>query len=243
MSLGLHETRVRRKRRIRWVIAKWVLALALIVAAGVFAYQTGTGLAEREVRNLTREIADLSTKAEDLQKQNTDLQAKVILIQRRLEEAQARYKKDVPTGRMAELLGRLQAKLDAGVKADRLQFLIDSADNPRDCEPEPATKRFLVQTPLYSGANDSVSFANGALTVTAQGESATNDAGQVEAWFDVAKPVTVRFTRIGGKVSEETGKLPLHTSIVFGGNEYRFTAVAANTRGFVQVTGDRCKYP
>ena len=243
MSLGLHETRTRRKRRIRWVAAKWLMALALIVAAGVFAYQTGSGLAEREVRNLSREIADLTAKAEELQAQNTDLQANVILIERRLDEAQARYDKDVPTGRMAGLLERLETKLEAGVTVDRLQFLIDSADNPRDCAAEPATKRFLVQTPLYKGANDSVRFANGALTVTAQGETAVNDAGQVEAWYDTAKPVTVRFTQIGGKVTEAEGKLPLHASVVFGGNEYRFTAVAAGTRGFIQVSGDRCKYP
>lgn len=243
MSLGLHETRSRRKRRVRWAVAKWVLALALIVAAGVFAYQTGTGLAEREVRSLSREIAALTARAEELQAQNTDLQANVILVDRRLEEAQARYKKDVPTGRMAELLDRLEAKLKAGVSLDRLQFLIDSADNPRDCAAEPATKRFLVQTPLYSGANDSVTFANGTLTVTAQGESAVNEAGQVEAWFDPAKPVAVRFTQIGGKVTEAAGKLPVHASVVFGGNEYRFTVVAAGTRGFVQASGDRCKYP
>ena len=144
---------------------------------------------------------------------------------------------------MATLLGQMQDKLDKGVKLERLEFLVASADNPRECETEPATKRFLVQTPLYSGANDWVSFANGTMTVTAQGDSAVSSTGQVEAWFDPAKPVTARFTAVGGKVSEESGLLPLHTAIVHDGYEYRFTVVAAGTRGFVQVTGDRCKYP
>lgn len=242
MSLGLHETRLRRQRRVRWAIAKWVITTSAILAAGIFAYRTGTSLAEREVVSLNREIETLSDKAAELQRQNTELQANEILLQQKLEQAQARYEKDVPQGRMAALLGQMQDKLTSGVKMERLEFLIASADNPRECEAEPATKRFLVQTPLYSGANDSVSFANGTITVTAQGESAESD-GKVEAWFDPAKPVSVRFTAVGGKVEEASGILPVHTAIVHGGHEYRFTAVAAGTRGFVQVTGDRCKYP
>ncbi len=243
MSLGLHETRLRRQRRVRWAIAKWVITLALILSAGVFAYQTGTGLAEREVIGLNREIETLSDKAAALQRDNTELRANEILLQERLREANARYERDVPTGRMAALLGQLQAKLDKGVTLERLEFLVASADNPRDCEAEPATKRFLVQTPLYSGANDSVSFANGTVTVTTQGDSAVSADGKVEAWFDPDKPVTAHFTALGGKVTEAAGMLPLHATVVHNGYEYRFTVIPAGTRGFVQVTGDRCKYP
>ncbi len=243
MSLGLHETRQRRQRRFRWTMTKWVVALGAIATAGVFAYRTGTGLAERKVTALAREIVTLSDKAAELQRQNTDLRANEILLDGRLRDAQARYDRDVPAGRMAALLGQMQAKLDKGVKLARLEFLVASADNPRECEAVPATKRFLVQTPLYSGANDSVSYAKGTITVTAQGESALSDAGQAEAWYDPAKPVTARFTAIGGRVSGESGTLPLHATVVHSGYEYRFTVVAAGTRGFVQVTGDRCKYP
>jgi hypothetical protein len=243
MSLGLHETRQRRQRRFRWALTKWVIALGLIVGAGVFAYRTGTGLAERKVTTLSREIVTLSDKAAALEQQTTEMRANEILLEKRLSDAERRYEKDVPAGRLAALLGQIQAKLDSGVEMARLEFLIASADNPRECETVPATKRFLVQTPLFSGANDSVSYAKGAITVTAQGESAVSAAGQVEAWYDPAKPVTARFTAIGGRVQDETGTLPLHTSVVQGGNEYRFTMVAAESRGFVQVTGDRCNYP
>jgi FtsZ-binding cell division protein ZapB len=243
MSLGLHETRQRRSRRFRWALTKWVIALGAIATAGVFAYRTGTGLAERKVTTLSREIVTLSDKAAALQQQNTELRANEILLEERLRDAQLRYEKDVPAGRMAALLGQMQDKLDKGVEMARLEFLIASADNPRECETVPATKRFLVQTPLYSGANDSVSYAKGTITVTAQGESAVSAAGQVEAWYDPAKPVTARFTAIGGRVKSESGTLPIYATVVEGDYEYRFTMVAAGTRGFVQVTGDRCKYP
>ncbi|MFQ5774450.1 MAG: coiled-coil domain-containing protein [Kiloniellaceae bacterium] len=242
MTLGLHETRIRRRRRVRWSIAKWVIGLSAVLAAGVIAYRSGSTLVQREVENLEREIVDLTARVEELQERNTDLRADMILAERRLDEANERYERDVPTGRMAALLGRVQAKLEAGVKLDRIEFLIDSAQNPRPCEPDAATKRFLVQTPLYSGANDSVSFANNTVTITALGESATNAEGRLEAWFDPAKPVTVRFTRIGGKTTEKVGKLPLHTSLVIGDYEYRYSVIAG-PRGFVQVTGDRCEYP
>ncbi len=243
MSLGLHETRQRRSRRFRWALMRWVIALGVIAGAGVFAYRTGTDLAERKVTALAREIVTLSDKAAALQQQNTGLRANEILLEGRLRDAQARYDKDVPSGRIAALLGQLQAKLDKGVELARLEFLVASADKPRECETVPATKRFLVQTPLYSGANDSVSYAKGTITVTAQGESAVSQAGHIEAWYDPAKPVSARFTAIGGRVIGEAGTLPLHATVVHGGYEYRFTVVAAGTRGFVQVTGDRCKYP
>lgn len=242
MTLGLHESRTRRRRRMRWVIVKWVITLSAITTAGVFAYQSGSMLAQRQVTSLAGEIEDLTAKVDALQRENTDLRANVIVAEQRLDEANARYQKDVPTGRTAMLLERLQDKLEAGVTLERLEFLIDSAANPRECEDLGATKRFLVQTPLYQGANDSVSFANATVTVTALGESATDAEGKVEAWYDPAKPIKVYFTEIGGKVTETAGKLPLHESVVIGEHEYRYT-VTAGARGFVQVTGDRCNYP
>jgi len=243
MSLGLHETRQRRQRRFRWAVTKWVVTLGLILAAGVFAYRTGTGLAERKVTTLAREIVTLSDKAAALQQQNTGLRANEIVLEERLRDARTLYDRDVPAGRMAALLGQLKAKLEKGVELARLEFLIASADNPRECEEVPATKRFLVQTPLYKGANDSVSYDKGTITVTAQGESAVSATGQVEAWYDPAKPVTAHFTAIGGRVKGSSGTLPIHATVVHGRYEYRFTMIAANTRGFVIVTGDRCNYP
>jgi len=148
----------------------------------------------------------------------------------------------VPTGRVATLLNNLREKLDAGVDQDRLAFLIASAANPRTCDEQPVTKRFLVRTPLYQGANDSVSFADGAIVVTAEGVAATDAQGRVEAWFDPAKPVTLHLTRIGGDTVDKTGMLPLHVSLVAGQSEYRFAAVEG-PQGFVQISGDRCDYP
>ena len=243
MTLGLHDTRLRHRRRVRWVIAKWVIGLSGLVGAGIFAYETGSTLAERRVVVRDEKIFELTEQNEDLRRQATELKASLILEKKRLSDAQNRYQSDVPTGQVAALLGRVREKLEAGVDPDRLDFVIKAAQNPRQCDEQPATKRFLVQTPLYKGANNSVSFADNTITITATGELAKDSSGRIEAWFDPALPLTLRLTRIGGKTVEATGKLPLHASLIVGDAEYRYSAVAGAQRGFVQVTGDHCRYP
>lgn len=242
MSLGIHESRVRHRRRIRWTITKWVVVLSGITGAGVYAYQGGTNLALHEVTTLKEQAVALTAKAEDLQKRNIELQANVILAEQRLSDAQKRYDTDIPRGRMAALLGRIKDKLNDGVDESRLEFLIEAANNPRVCDENPVVKRFLVQTPLFKGANDSVSFAENAITITAFGEPAANDDGAIEAWFDPSQAISLRLTQIGGKTTVKTGKLPLHAAIVVADNEYRYS-VTTGARGFVTVSGDRCQYP
>src|SRR3546814_9216478 len=92
-----------------------------------------------------------------------------------------------------------------------------SSDLPRSCDGEPDTKRFIVSTELQSGgANDAVSFGERAITVTAVGAAARNANGNLEAWYDPQKPVTVTFTQLGGKTIQADGMLPLHHSVEIG---------------------------
>ena len=242
MSLGLYESRRRRRRQVQWAMAKWAIALAVILGAGLFAYESGSRLAEREVFNLRDKVAELSAEIDQLQQRQAEAQATIHLARQRLEETEKRYAEVVPTGALAALLARIQERIDAGIHLDRLQFLIDAAENARSCDESPATKRFVVRTPFYRGANDSVSFADQTITVTADGQLATNALGKAEAWFDPAQPVTLHFTQIGGETTDFAGKLPLHKSIVIGEYEHRFSVIAG-PRGFVQVTGERCQYP
>jgi len=242
MAWGLREERKRRRRQFRWSVFKWGLAFCVIAAAGVYAYQSGSRLAEAEVERLQREIASLSSTVAELERQNSEQQSAIAAERKRAEDWRQRYDKDVPAGEIKELFDLVQEKLSAGVAADRMRFVIGAAENQRECDEAPVTKRFLVKTPLYQGQDDSVGFADGAITVTAFGAPEKDASGNPEAWFDPAEPLTVRITHIGGKVSEFSGKLPLHPSVVLGDSEYRFTVVASS-RGFVKVSGDKCKYP
>lgn len=242
MSLGLYETRARRKRRVRWAIAKWVIGLALIVAAGVFAYRTGSTLGQQKAVALEQELRGTSDRLAELVKEKGDLQAALDQAKAELASLQARYEQDVPSGPLAEILGLAQDKLREGVKPGRIAFLLGAVEKQRDCDPAPAEKRFLVTTPLSTGGNDSVSFADGAIVITAEGESAITSDGRPEAWFDPALPVTLRFADLDGRVAEASGVLPLRHSLVTRGREYRFNVVPG-ARGFVQVTGDSCVFP
>ncbi len=235
MSLGLYETRSRRQRRIRWAVVRWVLAGAAVAGAAAFAYEVGSSQEQHQLTELRAHAEDLSAQLGALRQQNTELQAGLMVVEERLRDAQ----KEIPSGPVADLLDRVQAKLDAGVEIERLQFLVNAAANTSRCSEQPVGKRFMVQTLLFAGANDSVAFADGTITVTARGDSAVSADGKVEAWFDPAKPIKLILTLIGGRVAEVSGKLPLHTSVVVGEREHRFSA-SAGAQGFVQVTGERC---
>jgi len=235
MTMGLYETRLRRRRRIRWAAVRWILSGAVVVGAAAFAYQIGSSQEQHQLTGLRTQVEDLSIRLGTLQEQNTKLQAGTMVVEKRLRDAQ----KEIPNGPVADLLTRVQEKLDAGVDIERLRFLVNAAATTPRCSGQPASKRFMVQTPLFAGANDSVSFADGVITVTASGESAVNAEGKVEAWFDPAQPVKLMLTMIGGRVAEVSGKLPVYTSVVVGDSEHRFAAIAG-PQGFIQVTGDRC---
>lgn len=243
MSLGLHERRTRSRRRFWWGVFRWALGLGAVIVAGIYAYLSASALAEREVAGVRQQVTELSDSVAQLQKANAEQRREIAAARQRLAEWQQRYRQDVPTGAVKDLFEQVRQKLAAGVEPSRLAFLIGAAENEDRCANEPETKRFIVRTPLYDGANDAVSFADGQIIVTAEGQSARDDAGNLEARFDPAEPLRVQFAELGGKVSEAAGLLPLHHSVVIGETEYRFSILAGDTPGFVQVTGDNCRYP
>lgn len=242
MSLGLRESKNRRRRQIRATLFKWIVALCLIVAAGTYAYLSGKELSQGEVNTLKGKIAALEADAANLEQKNAALQTEISGERARAEEWRQRYTREVPSGDLKDLFDLTQQKIESGVSVDRLKFVVGAAENRESCDEDPVTKRFVVQTPLHSGANGFVAFADSTITVTAVGDPARDSLGNPEAWFDPAEPITVRIVHIGGKAEEVTGKLPLNPSVVFGDSEHRFSIVSGS-RGFVQVTATRCDYP
>lgn len=243
MSLSLRQSRAldRRRRRARFV--KWIFALAILGGLGVAAYESGTHLARREVVRLDREVAVLRQQVDGLKKQNAVLAGDAGAARLRERDLQRRYAADVPTGDAKALLDLVQQRLKAGVSPDRLKFMIGAATAQPKCDGKPVTKRFIVRTPLTAGANDTVTFADRSITVSASGTPALAANGAPEAWFDPGAPVTLVFTALGGDAVTAKGMLPLSKSVVHNGSEYRFTARIGQTRGFVDVTADRCDFP
>ena len=241
MTLGIRQRRAERKRR--WRFLSRLLLVAVIVGAGALLYQTGAEISKGQIAGLEAEIARLAARERELGERNARLEVATADAQRAQAKAQARYEADVPQGKARELQALTGDLLGRGVAAERIGRMIEAAGRKLDCADEPATRRFLVRTPIYRGANDAVTFADNAITVTAAGNSARNNSGAPEAWFDPAQPVTVKFVEIGGTPSEVSGLLPLHHSVLWNDAEYRFAAVAADQRGFLNVSATRCGLP
>ena len=242
MSLGRFEQdRPRRSPLAR--LFKLVLALAVMAALALFAFQLGIEDERGRQGRLADETADLAEASRKLADANQALTAQLLSAQGRLKELEGVVGATPRISDAAKILmPAIEKKLTEGVDAKRLADAVAAIDRPRDCE-SPETKRFLVKTALTSdGPNTSIGFSNGIVTVSGQGATAKNAEGRPEAWFEPNEPITVRFTQIGGRNVETAGKLPLHYTLAIGQSEHRFS-VMASARGFVQVTSERCKVP
>lgn len=242
MSLGLYENRQRQRAKRRWATIKFVFVLLLFGAIAAVSYDLGAKRGGDRIAELTAGLESANSRLANLQA--SEEEAQEIAAGARDEAAawEARYRDDVPEGFFKEMLDRIRAKREEGVSEERLTFLIEAARKVESCDEGAATKRFIVRTPLSKGANDSVAFGDGLLTVTASGPSARDANGNPEAWFDPDKEITLTVTSLGGEEQTASGLLPLHHAMVAGGREYRFTARAGG-RGFLEVTGSSCAFP
>ena len=244
MSLGLSESRNRRRRRGRVILAllRWLFVIAVALAAGYYSWDYGTKLARQKERELEGRLAQSHAESAQLRTDITGLETALRKERALVAQWQERYQAEVPSDADKELMRIIQQRIAAGVSRERLQEIVGLAQEKQDCQPLAGARRFVVQNPVYAGANDSVSFADNAIIVTATGESTVDANGRPEAWFDPAKPVTVFFSRPGGATTSAVGVLPLHHAVVVGNREYRFSIVAG-TRSFAEISGENCAYP
>jgi type II secretory pathway component HofQ len=227
-----------------WGLVKWAVALAMIGLAGVFAYMTGTSLAEIDVQRKSEQIADLTNRANGLQTENTALRAAASQAQAQARDWEQRYKAEVPTGDRKVLLDLATRKLNEGVDLARLTFLINAAANARVCDAELESKRLRVKTPIgKAGKETSAAFADRKITITADGVPAVNEKGEKESWFDPTQPVTFQFTPLNGQAVAATGIVPLQHQMVMGDSEFHFSIDIDERKGFALVTSERCNFP
>ena len=243
MSLGLHDSRAARKRRVRRRFFLTILFLGGLFALGWSAYQSGRELAKLEVKVLDEQVRNLTGELDQSRQRIATLEVENRKLALQRDQWQKRYDAEVPKGQDKELLAQVQRQIADDVPVDRLRLMIDAAGVELTCDGEPATKRFIVRTSLYQGSDDTVDFGNGVVTVTAEGETATDPSGKVEAWYDPAKEVRVSFTELGGRKTTASGRLPMHHSMIVGEHEFRFAVKAGERRGFLEVTADRCAIP
>lgn len=241
MTLGLYDSERRYRRRVWTGFVKFILFILFVLGVGLFAYQMGVEQLKDRDAGLRDEVTQLARQKGELELFATQMREVAHTAEARANDLEQRLQTEVPSGELAKLVQLAAERLNAGVTADRLAFVIAAAQNKRNCQ-QPETKRLQPSSPIYKSPNRSVSFASSTITVTGDGQSARDAAGNSEGWFDPAQPVTLHITPQGGKESVVTGVLPLHQSVVVDNTEYRFTAVAGS-RSFIEVTSDRCGYP
>jgi len=241
MSFGMYDSGGRYRRRAKERRNKiYAVLFFLICLCGFFYWFGGESVRMSEVAYKQRALK-LDKERTELEAVMTGLRSEVQSTQVRYQQLEEKYKQEVPQGQFKQLTDLLRKQLDAGIKPERLAFVIESARPPKNCS-EPILKRFVVKTPVYNGPHGTVAFGNGVVTVTGEGAAATNASGLPEAWYDAGKPVKIVFIEIGGKQTVKEGLLPIQHSLVVGSKEYRFT-VAAGERSFISVTSDSCDYP
>jgi outer membrane murein-binding lipoprotein Lpp len=231
----------KRQRRRRWVTR--LIVLVLLIAAGMFVFSAGQESAKKQVSDLEARIESLTATQAQLEAKSDQLALDEAKAEAEAGQWKSRYDAEVPNGPARGLLVQLKKQLDAGVPADRIGLMVDAAGKSAKCPGQPVSKRFLVKTPISGSGNDSITFADNAVTVTATGEPSVGNDGKTNAWFDPEKPITVRFVRLGGKGQEITGVLPIHHSFVLEGDEIRVSLIRGDAPGFVRATGEKCELP
>ncbi len=212
--------------------------------AGCFSLGFFIGGQNAVVQNgtLKLELSDRDARLKTLQDELTTVRAEAQTSTSRLEQLKTQYEKDIPQeGPMREIIDMVKKQLDDGMAPDRLTFVLRSARPPRNCS-DPSSKRFIIKTPAYKGAESVVTVGEGAVIVSGIGASARSRDGQMESWFDPTQSVNVTFKTSSGDIEKKTGVLPIRHSIISNGKEYRFT-LAEGEKSFVKVTFDSCDYP
>lgn len=242
MGLGRYDYERRYRRRFWTGFAKLAFVAGVLLTTGLFSYQMGIEQFKGRDTTLREEIASLSRQKEELGLLAGQMRDAARKAEARSAELDSRLRKELPTGKLAELSQLVNERLAAGIDPGRLAFVIQQAQNPRNCQ-QAETKRIVLATPLLKPSNRAAVFGNGAVTITGEGVSARSAQGQPESWFDPGQPVTLRVGVHGSKEPQEiTGPLPLHHAVIVDHTEYRIT-VTAGQRSFAEVTTDRCPAP
>ncbi|HET6469916.1 MAG TPA: hypothetical protein VFG43_16200 [Geminicoccaceae bacterium] len=232
----------RRKRRSWWGLIRPALVLGLVLLGITSAYQVGTSQSATELARLKLDLGELQDANRALIERTASAEQRAAMVVARVAQAERSFEARVPTGDAKRLLTLVEGKLRQGIDPERIAFVLAQLERPRSCEAKTETKKLQPRTTLSTAALSAVSFLSDRVTVTGQGATARNAAGQPETFFDPVQPVELRFTKIGGGVETAKGMLPLTHALVIGDRELLFAAKLGD-KGIIDLTMQSCAYP
>lgn len=242
MTFGSYNPRRRYLERDRRRNNKIMAGIVFFTAVAAMCFWLGRQHASFQVNSLQNETEESRAQIAKLQDEVIKLRAESQTSKSRFDQLQEQYNQELPgDGPLREIIEMVRKQLSEGMSAERLTFVIRSARPPSNCT-DPASKRFMVKTPAYTGPDSAASFGEGAVTIQGSGTSSRNQKGEAQAWFDPSQAVTVTFKTTEGLNEVKTAVLPIQYSLIAGGREYRFT-LSEGEKSFVKVTYDSCDYP
>lgn len=242
MTFGSYNPRRRYIERDRKRANAVLVSLSIVALVAALSFWLGRQHAAFQINSLKKETEEARTQSTKLQDEVTKLRAEAQTANSRFDQLQQQYQKELPdSGPIRSLIELVTKQISDGMSAERLEFVIRSARPPRNCS-DPASKRFMVKTPAYTGPDSAAAFGEGAVTISGIGASTRNQKGEPQAWFDASQPVTVTFKSADGQPETKTSQLPIQYSMIAKGREYRFT-LSEGEKSFIKVSYDSCDYP
>jgi hypothetical protein len=213
-------------------LGKWLLILGIFAAIGYAAHQAGTRLARLDVDRLTRELQALERQRAALEEERARLRT-VIESARSMQRAlQQRYDAEVPRGALAEVVAGARERLAAGVDAARLQRALADAQDLRRCDGPAISRRFRIGVGARPTEDDSTSFADGMIRVSAVVPAVTEN---------MTRNAVVTFDGLGSGGERSVTGLPAEHAYVLDNRELRLRVSDSQVRGFASATLTTCR--
>ena len=235
--------RSRRNEERNRAIFLWLFKAVVVVGAlgfiAYYSYEVGKRVDKAETSSLEEKLSEATERVRVLQDQAETNTATLAETRKQSDELKALYDQVRPDSELSSLIALLRGKLASGMTPNRLAFVIKSAQNPRNCD-DAVSRRFLVRTARYKGADTSTMLRFSEL-VTLSAEGAGANGGR-EQWFDPDLPIKLHISAVGLRDDEIAGPLPLEYAVATRGSEFHFVVSKGASRGFVDVTSQRCEF-
>ncbi len=231
MSLATRRRR-ERNRRVLLGAAKWLFVLGLLGALGYSAHEAGTRLARLDVDRLERRVLELEQQRAALEAQVAQLRAELAESRTATQQIQQRYNAEVPRGPLAGLTTLLRERLGAGLDAERLRIALQSAERLRRCDGPVVSRRFRIGVGARATEEDSTSFAEGLIRVSALAPAGSDD---------ITRTAVVTFSGLGSGGPRSVTGLPATHAIVLDNHELRLTVSDSGIRGFATASLTTCR--
>lgn len=221
--------RARRRKALGLRIGRWVIILGGFAGIGYSSYEAGLALAELKVVALRHDLAEVTRERDNARSVRDNAQAMLTTAREQIANLQTRYDADVPKGAPAALLQLCRARLQDGITPERITEALRDVRPVTACEGRITTKRFPIRTTAQGTPDDTVTFADGLVSVHV---TPTPD--------DAGRGLTAHFSRFAGPSSTASGAAALRHTVTFDNVELRFTITPSDVRGFAIVNMNSC---